>query len=106
MSNTIYIKNKYYNWYFSIISKAKSQNRSKGFDEYFEDHHIHPKSFGGTRKKSNMVLLTGREHFICHCFLIRMVNKNTSYYHKMVKAVIMLKSINDNQQERYINSRL
>ena len=40
-------------------------------DGYTENHHILPKAFGGTRKKSNMVRLTAREHFIAHICLAK-----------------------------------
>lgn len=67
----IFMQNKYSRWYFSIIEKARSLNRTKG-TEYFESHHIIPKSMGGTNDLFNLVLLTAREHFIVHCLLPRM----------------------------------
>lgn len=91
--------------YYAIIDNAKIKNRRKGFDEYFELHHIMPASFGGTDDKENLVLLTAREHFICHCLLIRMQKYRSSKYFKMVKAIVMMKSESANQC-RYFNSRL
>lgn len=38
---------------------------------YFEHHHIIPKSQGGSNKRDNLVLLTAREHFICHWLLYK-----------------------------------
>jgi hypothetical protein len=51
-----------------IINKAKSENRVKFNGIYYEKHHILPKSLFPlwTKRKSNLVLLTAREHFICH----------------------------------------
>lgn len=54
--------------YNQIIAKAKSQDRTKG-STYFEKHHILPKCIGGSNDKSNLVLLTAKEHFICHKLL-------------------------------------
>jgi hypothetical protein len=57
--------------YQNIINKSKSQHRSKK-DSYYEKHHIIPKSVGGDNSKENTVLLTAKEHFICHrllCFI-------------------------------------
>jgi hypothetical protein len=34
-----------------------------------ENHHIVPRSLGGSNKKENIVSLTAREHFICHWLL-------------------------------------
>lgn len=70
--------NKIYN---SIIEKAKNEKRKKGCDVYYENHHIIPKCLGGTNKSSNMVLLTGREHFICHWILhILFPNNNKIFF--------------------------
>lgn len=64
--------NKYTRWYFNIVNKAISEQRSKS-NSYYESHHIVPKSFGGSNKKSNLVLLTPREHFVCHMLLPKMM---------------------------------
>lgn len=60
--------NKYSKWYFNIISNAGILARSKK-DRYYESHHVLPKSCGGTNEKINLVLLTPREHFLCHLLL-------------------------------------
>jgi len=65
------LPNKYTNWYISIISNALTRTTT----EYTEKHHILPKSFGlgGSKDKENLVILTGREHFVCHQLLTKMV---------------------------------
>ena len=60
--------------YNNIISNAQLQNRIKlKFDNisycYYEKHHILPSCLGGGNNKENLVLLTTREHFICHKLL-------------------------------------
>lgn len=55
--------------YESIIDNAKSKNRKKSKDFYYEKHHIIPKCLGGNDDKCNLVLLTAKEHFICHHLL-------------------------------------
>lgn len=59
--------------YCKIISYAKSQNRFKGDGDYYESHHILPKSLFPLWKnrKSNIVLLTAREHFFVHELLTK-----------------------------------
>lgn len=69
----------------TIISRALSENRSKK-DNYFEEHHILPKSLGGSNKKSNLVLLTTKEHFIVHRLLVEMYPKGSYEWQKMVYA--------------------
>lgn len=56
--------------YDKIITKAKSENRLRG-DVYYESHHILPKCLGGTNTKDNLVLLTAKEHFVCHKLLCK-----------------------------------
>jgi len=55
--------------YHNLISKAKSLPRKKGDGSYYELHHIVPRCMGGTDDKHNLVLLTGREHFVAHKLL-------------------------------------
>lgn len=95
----IFIKSKYTNWYNSIVEKAKIRHEENG---YYEKHHIIPKSLGGSNDKDNIVRLTAKEHFICHCLLVRMtIGKNKR---KMLFALKCLRMSNKRQQ-RY-TSRL
>ena len=52
--------------YKELIHKAKERDMVDG---YTEIHHIIPKSEGGSNDKDNLVVLTGREHFIAHKIL-------------------------------------
>jgi hypothetical protein len=71
-----------------IISKARSEARSKWSDVY-EQHHIIPVCLGGTDDISNLVLLRPREHFIVHYLLwkINPIRKLLApllyFYHKI-----------------------
>lgn len=69
-------QNKYTKWYFDIISNANSRT----ITGYTEQHHIIPKSLGGNNNKENLVNLTGREHFICHWLLTKMVSETKPKY--------------------------
>lgn len=55
--------------YSNLIERARTQNRVRSSEVYYESHHIVPKCMGGSNKKENLVLLTAREHFICHWLL-------------------------------------
>ena len=55
--------------YDNIIHKAKSENRKKTKEVYYEKHHIIPRCIGWNDEKDNAVLLTAKEHFICHMLL-------------------------------------
>lgn len=52
----------------NIITAAKDR---ASIDEYYERHHIIPSSLGGTNDAANIVLLTGKEHYIIHWILYR-----------------------------------
>ena len=98
----IFIQNKYTHCYYSIIDKAKGQDRKKKCGIYYENHHILPKCLGGLNNKENLVLLNAREHFICHWLLIKMVKYNSKQYFQMLSSISYFKG----KKERYYNSRL
>lgn len=81
-STSVFNDTKYAKWYFLLIEKAKNRaERVKG-----EDHHILPRSLGGSEETDNRVMLTCREHFIAHLLLSRAVNGTENQY-KMLKAI-------------------
>jgi hypothetical protein len=65
-------------FYESIIQSAKFENRIKHAGIYFENHHIIPKCLGGSDEEENKVLLTAREHFVCHKLLTYIYKGNRS----------------------------
>ena len=79
LQNQLKRETKYSKMYISIIAKAQSHNRQKTKKHqpnytYFENHHILPKSifpvFDDIKRYSwNFVLLTPREHFLCHLLI-------------------------------------
>ena len=77
--------------YCVIISHAKSEEklglRKRGNGEYYEAHHILPRSLFPLweNRKSNIVLLTFREHFFCHQLLAKIYP-----YREMQFALMML----------------
>lgn len=98
----MYLDNKYTIWYNNIISNAKSRINQDG---YFEKHHIIPVSLGGTNKKDNIVILTPKEHFVCHILLTKMTVGNQKY--KMCFALNMLTNAKNIGKGRYTpNSKL
>jgi hypothetical protein len=69
--------------YFKIIRFALSQSRSKKDGNYYELHHIVPRSFG---KKSSTILLTAREHYRVHKILAEAFKDHPIYGYKMLWA--------------------
>lgn len=100
----MYLDNKYTKWYNSIISKAQT----RALESYTEKHHIIPRSLGGTNLPDNLVKLTGREHFICHWLLMKMVTGPAR--EKMVYAFRMMrvtsKDHSGNRYETKLTSRI
>lgn len=99
----IFIDNKYTRIYYQIINRAKE--RSLPVEVYTETHHIIPKSISNDNSKNNLVLLTAREHFLCHWLLIKMTTgKNKS---KMMYALWAMSNIENKYHQRYkITSRI
>jgi hypothetical protein len=91
------IENKYARWYKQIVTRAKSRTLSN--DVYTEKHHVIPKSIGGTNLKDNLVVLTAREHFICHWLLIKFTTGRFKL--KMAAALSMMHRTNNDQINRY-----
>ena len=54
--------------YQSLVNKGLSR---KSLNCYYEKHHIIPRALGGSNDFSNIVKLTGREHFIAHVLLAK-----------------------------------
>lgn len=69
----MFLNNKYTNWYYSIINSVKSKQRNYNSDVY-EKHHIIPRSLGGIDNEENIIILTFREHFLCHLLLTKMTS--------------------------------
>lgn len=92
----MFINNKYYKLYYNIIDKALS--RDILFNEYYETHHIIPRSLNGSNNKSNLVRLTGREHFLCHWLLTKFTEGDNK--RKMIYAFNALCNLNNQFQKR------
>jgi hypothetical protein len=86
--------------YNQIIERAKLSNRMKNKENYFEKHHITPKCLGGNNEKENLVLLTAREHFICH-WLLHLIYPNNN---KILFAFHMMCNVKSGNQNRYTSS--
>lgn len=98
----MFLTNKYTTWYFAIIDKAISLKRKKKTDQYYEKHHIVPKSMHGEDKSSNFVLLTAKEHFICHLLLVKMTSDVDRI--KMINALIKMAYNKSIGQDRYTSN--
>ena len=92
--------------YEKIIDSAESQNRKKTKEgQIYENHHIIPKSVGGLNNKGNLVLLTPKEHYICHKLLVE-IYKKTPYSNKMYYAMWCLINGSGNQKRYSPSSRI
>ncbi len=73
----MFLNNKYTNWYWSIINKARHIICPR--PNYTERHHIIPRCLGGLDDASNIVELTGKEHYLVHLLLPHMVTGKAKY---------------------------
>lgn len=99
----MFIENKYTKTYFNIIQSRLELNRSKK-ESYYESHHIMPRCLGGDNKKTNLVLLTAKEHYICHLLLIKMTEGKARS--KMCLGFKCLSQMKNHKQQRRPTSRM
>lgn len=79
----------YQNIYNALVEKAKVRGLDKSQHEgYFEIHHIIPRCLGGSDEKDNLVMFTGREHFIAHMLLWRAYPQEVS----LMRAAFLMSS--------------
>ena len=76
--------------YNQIINRA----RSRSIEGYTEKHHIVPKCLGGSNDKSNIVRLTGREHYIVHQLLVKIYPNNRGLIYAL-HAMSVFKNASD-----------
>jgi hypothetical protein len=89
---------KYRLWYEQLILKAKQRVFPIG--EYGENHHIIPRSLGGTDFKENVVRLYAREHYIAHLLLWKM-KMSPKMHNKMSMALhVMVNGSGNPKQNR------
>jgi len=92
--------------YNQIIQKANSEDRKKiKGGVYYEAHHIIPKCMGGeglTKDPShpNIILLTAKEHFICHRLLCEIYPNNK----KLIYALWCMITSKGSAGKRYVPS--
>ena len=79
--------------YKSLINHAKKQNRKLGNGNYYEVHHILPRSLGGQDIEENLVLLTAREHYLAHYLLWKFTNGEEKT--KMLHAFRLMSLVGD-----------
>ena len=87
--------NKYQTWYKQITERGQQRPR----DPKHENHHIIPKSLGGSNKKENITNISVREHFICH-WLLTKIHATGEAHWKMDNALRFMRAENKHQ-ERY-----
>lgn len=95
----MFTDNKYNKIYNDFIQKRKA--RKNITTDFCEEHHIIPKSLGGTTEKTNLIKLTPREHFFAHLLLTKITKEN--YQIKMYQALKFMSDVGSSK--KYINSR-
>jgi hypothetical protein len=89
--------------YLKIYNSIVERGKDRVITGYTETHHIIPKCLGGSNDYWNLVVLTAKEHFICHLLLCEIYPKNI----KLRFALWNMCNVKRKYQDRYkINSRL
>jgi hypothetical protein len=108
----------YKSLYKQIIVQAKTENRIKNSENYYEKHHIIPEFMFTDRKRKgpaghlngnpdspeNLVLLTFREHLMCHYYLFE-IFKETRYEYQTGAALqfFFIKATGGHQRQRNLS---
>ena len=58
-----------YQRHYDLLIKSRRENPSSS--DYYEKHHILPRSLGGSDDPKNIIKLTAREHFFAHLLLAK-----------------------------------
>lgn len=95
--NNIFQDNKYAKLYHRIIAKYGHQEKP-GDAQYYERHHITPRSMGGNDERSNLVYVRVRVHFLLHVILAKAVK--ASYRKRAIWCVICFSANNEKQMVR------
>jgi hypothetical protein len=93
---------KYTRWYQGLMNKAVVRNT---IDGYYEEHHILPKSLGGSDTKDNLVKLTAKEHYVAHLLLMKCFDEPVARQ-KMCAAYLYMSKVRNKHTARRYNSRL
>lgn len=83
------LENRYSKIYERFITKCRLRKGIKG--DFYEVHHIVPKSIGGNNDRTNLIKLTPREHFFAHLLLSKMYDGESQI--KMAHALRMMSGI-------------
>jgi uncharacterized protein YdiU (UPF0061 family) len=85
---------------YENLCKTRQIQRGSEKKTGYELHHIHPASLGGSDDKSNLVLLTYREHYLAHLLLTKIYSNEP----KMHYAFLCM--IRDPHENRRLTSRM
>ena len=94
--------------YYDYINYVKTLNRKRGDGNYYERHHIKPKSIFPelAKDKDNLVLLTAREHFLAHYLLCKIYSEGKEHFQMLCAFQRMTKNTSKVNNLLYMNSRL
>lgn len=89
--------------YDNLVAKRK---QVKPETIYTENHHIIPKSFGGSNDASNIVTLTAREHFIAHRLLVKINTGERKAKMFYAMSLLAFTQYNSSESKYKVSSRL
>lgn len=93
--------------YNSIIERGKQRGYNKSDIEFYtEVHHILPRCLGGKDDKENLVLLSYREHYICHLLLCRIYPNSLELSQAAYLMINLPKRKMYSERDTIINSRI
>jgi hypothetical protein len=84
--------------YNRLMERARGRRKERGIHE---NHHVIPRSLGGSDSSSNIVALTYKEHFLAHWLLTKFTSGSAQV--KMLTALSSMMLINERNKTRIIS---
>lgn len=98
----MFTENKYKVIYENFVDERKQKRiRKLSNNTPYEEHHIIPRSLGGSDNSNNLVKLTPREHYFAHLLLVKITSGADQI--KMSQALRFMSGIT--KSKRVINSK-
>ena len=100
------MSNKYQTIYIKLMAKGMERKEGRARHKQFYDaHHIIPRSMNGNDDADNLVLLTRKEHYLAHLLLTRIV-KNTNLSKAYLALNAMMNGSTKLYHKRYAKTRM
>lgn len=112
---TTFLNNRYSKIYYKIVDNAKQRDLIRSKNDGCQTHHIIPRALGGSNSDDNLVVLTYKEHRVCHRLLINMTVGKFKYKmmyayrffnkHYDISKILAIREVKPESYEKMVRTR-